>query len=197
MIQNLIFNKVFDSKYVFFSKNIAHRSKLSKKVGKRQFWHFNNVNWQRKKIVWKQIVQERLMLRNQFHVKICCLVKIYVPNLMCGKRMFWNLTRGKTSDTKKKTSCIKLTRNWFILKILIRIWRFVKNLFQNEILFQSFVWITVFFPFLNNCWLLSKRKAATLAFFGVKRSKSDCLKAELSSESVFSQINFTSKSNAL
>ena len=36
-----------------------------------------------------------------------------------------------------------------------------------------------------------------MALFGVKRSRSDCLKAELSSKSVFLQINFTSKSDAL
>ena len=87
---------------------------------------------------------------------------------------------------QKMTSCIKLTENWLFLKILIRIWRFVKILLQNQIFFQSYDRITVFFPFfLKNCWFLRKRKAAILAFFGVKRSKSDCLKAELSSKSVF------------
>ena len=39
----------FSIQSMFFSKNIALRSKLFKKVGKLQIWHFNNVNWQRSK----------------------------------------------------------------------------------------------------------------------------------------------------
>ena len=35
----------------FFFRNIALRNKLSKKVGKRQLWHFNGVNWQKKDIL--------------------------------------------------------------------------------------------------------------------------------------------------
>ena len=40
----------FSIQSIFF-RNIALRNKLSKKVGKRQLWHFNGVNWQKKDIL--------------------------------------------------------------------------------------------------------------------------------------------------
>ena len=99
---------------------------------------------------------------------------------------------------QKRTKCIKLTKKWLILKILTRIWRFVKNLFQNQILFQSFDRITVFFSISSkNCWFLRKRIAAIVGFFLGKLIQSDLSEAEFLSKSLFIQIEFTSKSDAL
>ena len=70
----------------------------------------------KKKDFLKQIVQESLMFRNQFHVKISCVVRISVQNLMCVKKMFHCQTRCKTSETKNDELCNKWFKNWFFFK---------------------------------------------------------------------------------
>ena len=184
LIQKLIFLKVFDSKH-FFSKNIALRKNLSKKVGKRQFWHFNGVIWPKKRHFEIKLTKKGWCFETSFTSKSVALLKFDFQTWCVVKGCF-KIWHSVELPIQKMTNCIKLTKNWLILKILIRIWRSVKNLFQKQILFQSVDRITVFFPFFKTIvgfW--ENAKLQKLAIFGVKRSKSDCLKAELSSKPVF------------
>ena len=195
LIQNLIFLEVFDSMHVFFPKTSLSGTSFLRKKENVNF-DILTVKKDKKNIFESKLSRNVWCSETSFTWNSVGLLNFTFQTWCVVQRCF-NIWHAVKLPLQKMTSCIKLTKNWLIFKILIRIWRFGNNLFQNQVLFHSYDRITVFFPFLDNGWLLSKRKAATLAFFGVKRSKSDCLKAEISSESVFLEINFTSKSNAL
>ena len=123
-------------------------------MGKRQLWHLNGINLQ-KRLFWKQVFQEMLMLWNQFHVKISCVVK-FPFQTWCVVKWCFKIWHAVELRIQKMTSCIKLTKSWLILKFLIRIWRFVKNFFQNQIFFQTFDRVTVFFYFFKQLLFFEK-----------------------------------------
>ena len=163
MIQNLFFLEVSDSKHVFF-QNIALRNKLSKKVGKRQLWHFNGVKWQKKRFFESKLSKKAWCFETSLTRKSVALLKFPSKTWCVVKKMFQNPTRCKVSDPKM-TVCVKLTKNLLILKVLIRIWRVVENLFQDLIFCKSPARKTVFFhSFFKNCWF--SENAWLQIFFG-------------------------------
>ena len=138
------FSQNFRLKACFFSKNTPLRNKLSKKVGKRQIWHFNNVNCQRKKIFGSKLSKKSWCFETSFTWKSVALLEFPFKTWCVLKRCF-KIRHAVKLPIQKMTICCKLNKNWLIYKTLIRIWRFVKNLFESQILFQSFDRITVFF----------------------------------------------------
>ena len=116
--------------------------------------------------------------------KSVALLKFPSKTWCAVKKMFQNLTRCKVSDTKK-TGWVKLTKNFLLLKDLIRIWRIVENFFQDLIFCKSPARKTVFFSnfFFKSCWFSGN--AWLQIFFGVKRSKNIFLKAKVASKSAF------------
>ena len=152
MIQNLFFPEISDSKHVFF-QNIALRNKLSKKVGKRQLWHFNGVKWQKKRFFESKLSKKAWCFETSVTWKSVALLKFPSKTWCVVKKMFQNLTCCKVYDTKM-TGWVKLTKNLLLLKDLIRIWRIVENFFQDLIFCKSPARKIVFFSnfFFKNCW---------------------------------------------
>ena len=125
------FSQIFRFKECFFPKSFALRNKFSKKVGKRQLWHFNDVNWQKKRFFESKLSKEAWWFETSFTWKSVALFKFPFKS-WCVAKWFFKIRRAVKFSIQKMTSCLKLTKNWLISKILIRIWRVVKNLLQNQ-----------------------------------------------------------------
>ena len=120
-LQNLIFFKVFDSK-ILFSKNIALRNKLSRKLLKRQFLHFSGVKWPKKWFffILKSKSPKKWFFKTSFTWKSVALLKFVIKIWRVVKRMFQNPTRCKVSDSKNEELCKNWIKIWLILKIFIQ-----------------------------------------------------------------------------
>ena len=164
MIQNLFFLEISDSMHVFF-QNIALKNKLSKKVGKRQLWHFNGVKWQKKRFFEIKLSKKAWCFETSLTWKSVALLKFPSKTWCVVKKMFQNLTRCKVSDTKM-TGWVKLTKNLLLLKDLIRIWRIVENFFQDLIFCKSPARKTVFFQFFLQELLVFWKRMAANFFWG-------------------------------
>ena len=119
LVHNLIFLENFDSKHVFFRNN-ALRNKLSKKVGKRQLWHFNGVNWQKKRFFESKLSKKAWYFETSFMWNCVALSKFPFKADVWWKICF-KISHSVKSPLQKLTSCVKLTKNCLFLKILIRI----------------------------------------------------------------------------
>ena len=151
------------------------------------------------KIIWKQIVQEIFLFQNQFHVKICCVLKVSDQNLTCGKKDVSKFDMLQNFPIPKKTNCLKLTENltYFeildsksdaLLKTCFKTCFFLESLDSKTVFFLFFLYIMVFDKSHNwGCWRSC----------GIEGSKSDFLQANHSSKSLFIQIKFTSKCDLL
>ena len=92
------------------------------------------------------------------------------------------LTRCKSSESKND-ELFKVGLKSFLFWISwFKVWRVVKNLFQNLILFESFHSETVYYPFFLHIMVVEKAHNWKIwRFCGVKGSKNDFLQANHSS----------------